>query len=90
MLPVMMTDLKDHRRLTIPRGRYKLSPLTGNEEGSMVHRVYGPRSKTFTNFINTPLDSTPLHSLPSVGVMLMGLTVVVAVVVWQYDGPFNR
>ncbi len=48
----------------VAHGRY----LTGNKEGSnglMVLRVMATPTRFQTNSLYTPMDSTPLHSIPS-------------------------
>ncbi len=55
--------------VALPCGRYLLVPLTLNKQGSsglMVLRVKPTPTRFPTNSLNTPMDNTPLHSLPSV------------------------
>ncbi len=50
-------------------GHYLLAPLTGNKEGRkglIVLRIMPTPTRLPTNCLHTPMDNTPLHSIPSV------------------------
>ncbi len=54
---------------TLPCGRYLLAPLTGKKECSKGHMLLGVKltpTRFPANSLYTPMDNTPLHSIPSV------------------------
>ncbi len=60
----------------LPCGRYLLAPLTRNKEGSMwlmVLRVRPTPTRFPTNILYSPVDSTPLLSLPPFVIQELGI-----------------